>query len=43
MEFPRRPGKGEEFAQLVKQSIENIMLNGVVLRLDGGMRMPSKM
>jgi 3-hydroxyacyl-CoA dehydrogenase / 3-hydroxy-2-methylbutyryl-CoA dehydrogenase len=27
----------------VTQSIENIMLNGVVLRLDGGMRMPSKM
>lgn len=43
MEFPRRPGNGEEFAQLVQQSIENIMLNGVVLRLDGGMRMPSKM
>ena len=43
MEFPRRPGRGEEFAQLVRQSIENIMLNGVVLRLDGGMRMPSKM
>jgi 3-hydroxyacyl-CoA dehydrogenase/3-hydroxy-2-methylbutyryl-CoA dehydrogenase len=43
MEFPRRPGKAEEFALLVRQSIENIMLNGVVLRLDGGMRMPSKM
>lgn len=38
-----RPGKPHEFAQLVTQSIENIMLNGVVLRLDGGMRMPSKM
>jgi len=38
-----RPGKPHEFAQLVAQSIENIMLNGVVLRLDGGMRMPSKM
>ncbi|KAF4611344.1 hypothetical protein G7Y89_g15670 [Cudoniella acicularis] len=43
MEFPRRPGQPHEFAQLVTQSIENIMLNGVVLRLDGGMRMPSKM
>jgi len=43
MEFPPRPGQGEEFAHLVKTSIENIMLNGVVLRLDGGMRMPSKM
>ncbi|KAL5315167.1 hypothetical protein ACEPPN_017818 [Leptodophora sp. 'Broadleaf-Isolate-01'] len=43
MEFPLRPGKPHEFAQLVSQGIENIMLNGVVLRLDGGMRMPSKM
>lgn len=43
MEFPVRPGRGEEFAMLVRQSIENVMLNGVVLRLDGGMRMPSKM
>jgi 3-hydroxyacyl-CoA dehydrogenase / 3-hydroxy-2-methylbutyryl-CoA dehydrogenase len=43
MEFPRRPGNAEEFAQLVRHSIENIMLNGVVLRLDGGMRMPNKL
>ncbi|KAH7034705.1 short chain dehydrogenase [Microdochium trichocladiopsis] len=43
MEFPKRPGKPEEFAQLVQQSIENIMLNGTVLKLDGGMRMPSKL
>lgn len=43
MEFPKRPGQGTEFAHLVRSSIENIMLNGVVLRLDGGMRMPSKM
>merc|ERR1711939_334495 len=43
MEFPLRPGQPHEFAQLVTQGIENIMLNGVVLRLDGGMRMPSKM
>ncbi|QSZ37601.1 hypothetical protein DSL72_008700 [Monilinia vaccinii-corymbosi] len=43
MEFPLRPGKPHEFAQLVRHSIENVMLNGVVLRLDGGMRMPSKM
>ena len=38
-----RPGRPQEFAQLVTHSIENVMLNGVVLRLDGGMRMPSKM
>lgn len=43
MEFPRRAGRGEEFAGLVRQGVENVMLNGVVLRLDGGMRMPSKM
>lgn len=43
MEFPRRAGQPEEFASLAKQAIENVMLNGVVLRLDGGMRMPSKM
>ena len=43
MEFPQRPGQAHEFASLVKHSIENKMLNGTVLRLDGGMRMPSKM
>ena len=43
MEFPVRPGKPDEFAALVLQGVENVMLNGVVVRLDGGMRMPSKM
>ena len=43
MEFPKRPGKLEEFARVVKEGVENSMLNGVVIRLDGGMRMPSKM
>lgn len=43
MEFPVRAGKPEEFAALVRHSIENSMLNGTVLRLDGAMRMPSKM
>ncbi|KAG9247773.1 putative 3-hydroxyacyl-CoA dehydrogenase-like protein [Calycina marina] len=43
VEFPVRGGKPAEFASLVKHSIENVMLNGVVLRLDGGTRMPSKM
>lgn len=43
MEFPRRAGQPREFAQLVRQGIENVMLNGVVIRLDGAMRMPSKM
>lgn len=43
MEFPVRAGKPEEFAQLVRQSVENTMLNGTVIRLDGAMRMPSKL
>ncbi|KAM0441120.1 hypothetical protein ACHAPT_000425 [Fusarium lateritium] len=43
MEFPRRAGQPAEFAQLARQAIENAMLNGVVIRLDGAMRMPSKM
>ncbi len=43
MEFPLRPGKPEEFASMVRQSIENSMLNGVVIRLDGATRMPSKL
>lgn len=43
MEFPKREGRGEEFAGLVRHAVENIMLNGTVIRLDGGMRMPSKM
>lgn len=43
MEFPRRAGRPEEFAATVKHVIENVMLNGTVIRLDGGMRMPSKM
>ncbi len=40
--FPRRLGKPQEYATLVRQVIENPMLNGVVIRLDGGMRMASK-
>lgn len=43
MEFPARPGQPEEFASLVRQTIENVMLNGVVIRLDGATRMPSKL
>ncbi|KAK2589409.1 hypothetical protein QQS21_012913, partial [Conoideocrella luteorostrata] len=40
-EFPKRSGQPEEFAGLVKHAIENLMLNGTVIRLDGGSR-PSK-
>lgn len=40
--FPSRLGKPEEFAQLVAHIIENTMLNGEVIRLDGAIRMASK-
>ncbi|KAG6036491.1 hypothetical protein E4U41_005706 [Claviceps citrina] len=40
-EFPRRAGQPREFAGLVKHCIENVMLNGAVIRLDGASR-PSK-
>ena len=43
MEFPFRPGKPKEFARIVTQGLENLMLNRVVIRLDEGMKMPSKM
>ena len=43
MEFPVRAGKPEEFASCVREGVENSMLNGCVIRLDGGVRMPSKM
>jgi NAD(P)-dependent dehydrogenase (short-subunit alcohol dehydrogenase family) len=37
--FPKRLGKPDEFAHLVKSIIENSMLNGETIRLDGGIRM----
>ncbi|MBI4774041.1 MAG: SDR family NAD(P)-dependent oxidoreductase [Deltaproteobacteria bacterium] len=40
--FPRRMGKAAEFAQLVRQIIENAMLNGATLRLDGALRLAPK-
>jgi NAD(P)-dependent dehydrogenase (short-subunit alcohol dehydrogenase family) len=40
--FPPRFGRPDEFAQLVQQIIENPMLNGSVIRLDGAMRMGAK-
>lgn len=41
--FPKRFVQPEEFAQLVIHIIQNPMLNGEVIRLDGGLRMPQKM
>ncbi len=37
--FPPRLGRPEEFALLVRQIIENPMLNGETIRLDGAIRM----
>ena len=37
--FPSRLGRAEEFAALVQHIIENVMLNGDVIRLDGALRM----
>ncbi|NBB20456.1 SDR family NAD(P)-dependent oxidoreductase [Runella sp. CRIBMP] len=40
--FPSRLGKPHEYAALVKHIIENQMLNGEVIRLDGAIRMAAK-
>ena len=37
--FPKRLGLPQEYAKLAAHIIENDMINGSVLRLDGGMRM----
>jgi 3-hydroxyacyl-CoA dehydrogenase/3-hydroxy-2-methylbutyryl-CoA dehydrogenase len=40
--FPKRLGQPVEFAMLATHIIENPMLNGEVIRLDGGLRMGAK-
>lgn len=42
MEFPRRAGTVEEFADAATFLIRNPMINGEVLRLDGGARPPAR-
>jgi hypothetical protein len=37
--FPSRLGRPAEYALLVQQIIENPMLNGETIRLDGAIRM----
>ncbi|MGE0673414.1 MAG: SDR family NAD(P)-dependent oxidoreductase [Methylibium sp.] len=37
--FPKRLGQPEEFAQLAAAVVENLSLNGEVIRLDGALRM----
>ncbi|WP_263140174.1 SDR family NAD(P)-dependent oxidoreductase [Pseudomonas sp. RIT-PI-AD] len=40
--FPPRLGRPDEYAALVRHIIENSMLNGEVIRLDGALRMAAK-
>ncbi|MBW0238352.1 MULTISPECIES: SDR family NAD(P)-dependent oxidoreductase [Pseudomonas] len=40
--FPPRLGKPAEYASLVRHILENSMLNGEVIRLDGALRMAAK-
>lgn len=37
--FPKRLGRPDEYAQLVQSIIENPMLNGDIIRIDGALRM----
>ena len=40
--FPKRLGEPDEFAALVRHIVENPMLNGEVIRLDGAIRIAAK-
>jgi NAD(P)-dependent dehydrogenase (short-subunit alcohol dehydrogenase family) len=40
--FPTRLGQPDEYASLVAQILENVMLNGETIRLDGAIRMPPR-
>jgi short-subunit dehydrogenase len=40
--FPPRLGRATEYAQLARTIIENVMLNGETIRLDGAIRMQPK-
>jgi 3-hydroxyacyl-CoA dehydrogenase/3-hydroxy-2-methylbutyryl-CoA dehydrogenase len=37
--FPQRLGKPDEYAHLVQSIVENPLVNGEVIRLDGALRM----
>lgn len=41
-QFPKRLGKPEEFAKLSLHIIENELINGTVIRLDGAVRLAAK-
>ena len=40
--FPSRLGRPEEYAQMVRAILENVMLNGETIRLDGAIRLQPK-
>lgn len=40
--FPQRLGRASEYADLAVHVVENVMLNGTVLRLDGALRMKAR-
>ena len=40
--FPRRLGRADEYARLVLHIVTNLSLNGEVIRLDGGLRLPPR-
>ena len=40
--FPKRLGSPDDFGRLVRSIAENDYLNGEVIRLDGGIRLPPK-
>ncbi len=40
--YPKRPGRPDEYAQLVAHIVENDMLNGETIRLDGAIRLSPK-
>ena len=40
--FPKRLGNGDELASMVVECVTNSYMNGEVIRVDGGIRMPPK-
>ncbi|HML00518.1 MAG TPA: 3-hydroxyacyl-CoA dehydrogenase, partial [Acidimicrobiales bacterium] len=40
--FPKRLGDPQQFGELVAHIAQNSYLNGEIIRLDGGIRMPPK-
>jgi NAD(P)-dependent dehydrogenase (short-subunit alcohol dehydrogenase family) len=40
--FPKRLGTADDFASLAMEIVRNRYLNGEVIRMDAGIRMPAK-